>query len=222
MTAAALWLASGAAAWAWLEWLDRRRAELPAILKRSALLAWPVVLPYALRRREDLTRRRALLLALALVAPFAGPSAAPAAVWVVRVIEAVPYAFGPSFVPAPVDHPKDLFADGPEFTSCPGSLVLAEPLPSSLHPVLRDAGAPVVRPLGKPVPSPVDPSEKPDDWDSGYLTQDQREAARYWNWGIIAFQRGRIEEARKEWTACLQLDPDQEDCRKGLARLDGS
>lgn len=51
---------------------------------------------------------------------------------------------------------------------------------------------------------------------------DKREAVRYWNSGIIYYQRGDFEKARDEWGACLRLDPVNSDCATGLQRIDQS
>ncbi|MBI5202231.1 MAG: tetratricopeptide repeat protein, partial [Elusimicrobia bacterium] len=51
---------------------------------------------------------------------------------------------------------------------------------------------------------------------------DKREAVRYWNSGIIFYQKGDYEKARDEWQRCKQLDPSNSDCVTGLQRIDQS
>lgn len=51
---------------------------------------------------------------------------------------------------------------------------------------------------------------------------DKREAIRYWNSGIIYYQRGDYEKARDEWGRCMRLDPGNFDCKTGLGRIEQS
>lgn len=64
---------------------------------------------------------------------------------------------------------------------------------------------------GGPVGLPAQPSEN-----------DKREAVRYWNSGIIFYQKGDFEKARDEWMRCKQLDPSNSECKTGLERIDQS
>lgn len=51
---------------------------------------------------------------------------------------------------------------------------------------------------------------------------DKREAIRYWNSGIIYYQRGDFEKARDEWQRCRSLDRDNSECKTGLQRIEQS
>ena len=46
-----------------------------------------------------------------------------------------------------------------------------------------------------------------------------REAGAYYEEGMRHFMGKRPDEARKAWEQCLAVDPDSEDCKKGLKRL---
>ena len=51
---------------------------------------------------------------------------------------------------------------------------------------------------------------------------DKREAVRYWNSGIIYYQKGDYEKSREEWDRCRTLDPSNSDCTIGLNRIEQS
>ncbi|MCX5788417.1 MAG: hypothetical protein NTX64_07955 [Elusimicrobia bacterium] len=71
-----LYLALTAAAWAvggmfcacWLAWLDRSRREIPVPVKCAVLVGWPMLMPYLLYQRGDLTAWQACLKAAVWVA----------------------------------------------------------------------------------------------------------------------------------------------------------
>lgn len=49
---------------------------------------------------------------------------------------------------------------------------------------------------------------------------DRRQGVKFWNSGIIHFQKSDYAKARDEWLLCRQYDPANSDCQSGLARVD--
>ena len=52
---ATAWAAGGMFCACWLAWLDRSRREIPLPVKCAVLLGWPMLMPYLLCQRGDLT-----------------------------------------------------------------------------------------------------------------------------------------------------------------------
>lgn len=167
-----VWAVGGVFCASWIFWLDRDRRELPFALKASTIVSWPLMFPYLLYLREDLSplqAGRGALIWLALLSPgFLGD-----------LLTQPP--------PRALERPRavDLSAFGP---------VSPPPRP--------------VRPMEPVVPRAA-PSE-----------DDKREAVRYWNSGIIFYQKGDYEAASDAWRRCAALDPSNSDCATGLQRID--
>jgi hypothetical protein len=49
------WGLGGAVCFCWIGWLDRDRREISPQLKTAVIFAWPVLMPWLLYRREDIT-----------------------------------------------------------------------------------------------------------------------------------------------------------------------
>jgi tetratricopeptide (TPR) repeat protein len=64
------------------------------------------------------------------------------------------------------------------------------------------------RPRAAPTAEPKDPKEAR-----------TRAAFRHWNAGILHYQKGELEKARKEWMKCRKQDPTNMDCHTGLLRI---
>jgi hypothetical protein len=162
-----VWAVGGVFSTALLFWLDRDRLELPFVFKASSLVAWPLMLPYLLHQREDLSPweagRNALL-------------------WVVVLSPGPALDLARYFEPAPAP-------------SAVVNLRPPEPAPRVSVAVLPE------------------PNRTPGE-------NDKREAVRYWNSGIIFYQKGDYERARDEWQRCSQLDVTNSDCVTGLQRID--
>lgn len=64
----------------------------------------------------------------------------------------------------------------------------------------------------QPVAAPKGESEDPKEAKT-------RAAFKHWNAGILHYQKGELEKARKEWTLCRDQDPTNMDCHTGLLRI---
>lgn len=80
-----------------------------------------------------------------------------------------------------------------------------------------------MRPIGdihpRPCQAPFAPAAQPTFTATFPNENDKREAVRYWNSGIIFYQRGDYEKARDEWNRCRALDSSNSDCATGLGRI---
>jgi len=56
----------------------------------------------------------------------------------------------------------------------------------------------------------------------GTSDQNRRDAVKHWQSGIIAYQKQDLQKARDEWLLCRQFDPNNEDCKNGLTRIEGA
>ena len=65
---AAVWAVGGMFCACWLAWLDRSRREIATPVKCAVLVGWPMLMPYLLYQRGDLTAWQACLKAAVWVA----------------------------------------------------------------------------------------------------------------------------------------------------------
>ncbi|MEK7746114.1 MAG: hypothetical protein AAB576_05560, partial [Elusimicrobiota bacterium] len=121
--------------------------------------------------------------------------------------------FLPASKPKPPEQAEDR-AEAPVPRVVPA---LAPPEPPAINiarvpaPAGALQGVPRVPP---PAAAPADPSPMFD--------ERLRAAQKHWDKGIVAYQKGDFREARKQWSLCLELKPDHEDCRTGSLRLDSN
>lgn len=231
-----LWAFGGIVSSVWVFWLDRERSEFGGPTKVAVLFGWPVLLPTLLWRREDIGAFVAVR-----VGAFASLLLAlgPAISWVGALDDRRP----PRAVPVPIRQPlvrepprrvnpsppyefiarMEINADDrrraqahwnagivffqkgdyararEEWLACRQ----ADPGNSDCSTGLSRVDLALAGQVATPLPT----------------ESSKREAVRYWNSGIIFYQKGDFERAAEEWKTCSRLDPANGECATGLKRI---
>lgn len=233
---AGLWALGGAASSAWIFWLDRDRSEFGAPVKLAALFGWPVLLPALLWRREDLGGFEAaragtlatLLLALGPVSsclPGLNP-APPARVAAMPVRHATSREPLRKVQPAPpFEFIAKMEVNEDDRRRAQAHWNAGIVFFQKGDYALAQAEWVFCRRLDPGNSDCADGLSRADLIVSGRATVDRpsegskREAVRYWNSGIIFYQRGDYARAAEEWKTCRRLDPANSDCTTGLKRI---